>query len=136
ISIARGIGRLNDPDRFPAFAFKILHRRCVDAIRKMSKERDQSASASHGDHQSTDSQPEGSVDDRPQMHHRMAISEAFAALPNDQRLTAILFFAEGMTLKEISEATDVPIGTVKSRVFHARQKLKTLLEGEKDDHII
>ena len=38
ISIARGIGRLIDPDRFPAFSFQILHRPCVHPISKRSKE--------------------------------------------------------------------------------------------------
>lgn len=60
----------------------------------------------------------------------MAIRQAFATLPAGQRLAAHLFYVEGLTLGEIAIATEVPLGTAKSRLFHARLRLKAALEGE------
>jgi len=59
----------------------------------------------------------------------MGLNAAFASLPDDQRIAATLFFGEGLTLTDISDATCAPLGTVKSRLFHARQKLKAALSG-------
>ena len=56
-----------------------------------------------------------------------AISQAFAALPADQRFAAHLHFVEGLTLKEIADIQSIPEGTAKSRLFHARRKLKAAL---------
>lgn len=58
---------------------------------------------------------------------RVAIAQAFARLPADQRFAAHLFFVEGLTLAEIAVAADIPIGTAKSRIFHARRQLKAAL---------
>ena len=66
----------------------------------------------------------------PRGEDRAAIDQAFASLPEDQRIAATLYFVERLKLDEISVATGVPLGTVKSRIFTARKTLKTLLEGE------
>lgn len=119
ISILRDLVRLRDPARFAPWAFGILRRRCADTLRCRIKGRSRS-----GDEDGEPAQAAAAPDER------LAITQAFAALPPDQRLTAQLFFAEGLSLGEISEATAVPVGTVKSRLFHARCKLKAALTGD------
>ena len=56
-----------------------------------------------------------------------AITQAFARLSPDQRLAAHLHFVEGLTLHEIAEVQQIPEGTAKTRIFHARRKLKAAL---------
>ena len=53
-----------------------------------------------------------------------------AALPAEHRFAAHLFFIEGLTLAEIADAQGVPLGTAKSRLFHARRQLKAALSGD------
>lgn len=48
-------------------------------------------------------------------------------LPDEQRECMHLVFFEGYSLGEVAEAVDCPEGTVKTRLFHARQRLKTCL---------
>ncbi|MEC7534157.1 MAG: sigma factor-like helix-turn-helix DNA-binding protein, partial [Pseudomonadota bacterium] len=60
----------------------------------------------------------------------VAIRHAFAALPTDQRFAAQLFFVEGLTLAEIAQVQSIPLGTAKTRLFHARRKLKAALSGD------
>jgi RNA polymerase sigma-70 factor (ECF subfamily) len=62
-----------------------------------------------------------------------AINEALAQLPEDLRTAVTLREYEGMSYEEIAAVMDCPVGTVRSRIFRARdaidQKLKPLLEG-------
>ena len=58
---------------------------------------------------------------------RQIVERALAALPEDLRLAVTLRDMQGMEYKEIAAALDAPIGTVESRIFRARQKLRTLL---------
>jgi RNA polymerase sigma-70 factor, ECF subfamily len=52
---------------------------------------------------------------------------AMQQLPTDQRLTLELAYGHGYSCQEIAEIMDCPVNTVKSRMFHARGKLRTLL---------
>ena len=47
IGIARGVTRLQDPARFPAWAFGILQRRCADHHRRHYREREREATLVH-----------------------------------------------------------------------------------------
>lgn len=61
------------------------------------------------------------------------IYEAIDALPDDLRTAITLRELEGLSYEEIAQAMDCPIGTVRSRIFRAREaieaKLKPLLES-------
>ena len=55
------------------------------------------------------------------------VRQGLNALPAAQRITAVLVFYLGLTYEEVSEVTGSPVGTVKTRMFHARQKLRDIL---------
>ena len=61
------------------------------------------------------------------------VFDAIEALPDDLRTAITLREIEGMSYEEIAEAMDCPIGTVRSRIFRAREaidkKLSPLLES-------
>ena len=48
-------------------------------------------------------------------------------LPDEQRLTLELAYHMGHSLEEIAAITECPVGTVKARMFHAREKLRQYL---------
>jgi RNA polymerase sigma-70 factor (ECF subfamily) len=52
------------------------------------------------------------------------VMHGLSRLPDEQRLAVELAFHMGHSLMEIAEITGAPIGTVKARMFHARQKLR------------
>lgn len=71
-----------------------------------------------------DSDPEGAffaqiVDDE--------IVEAIEDLPEDYRMAVVLSDVEGLSYAEIAEVTEVPVGTVKSRLFRGRRQLQRRL---------
>lgn len=53
-----------------------------------------------------------------------AIITAIEALPDDLRTAITLREVEGMSYEEISEAMECPIGTVRSRIFRAREAIE------------
>ncbi len=63
---------------------------------------------------------------------RSVVEEAMEQLPEDLRTAIVLRELEGLSYEEIAEAMDCPVGTVRSRIFRAREaidkKLRPLLE--------
>lgn len=57
------------------------------------------------------------------------LQKAIAELPERYRICLELYFTFGMTYQDISNVTDIPVGTVKSHVFRAKSRLKDLLTG-------
>jgi RNA polymerase sigma-70 factor, ECF subfamily len=60
---------------------------------------------------------------------RDAIDRALATLPEELRVAVTLRDVQGLDYREIAEILDVPIGTVESRIFRGRQRLKPLLDS-------
>ena len=56
------------------------------------------------------------------------VEEALGKVPDDFRLAVILSDIEGMSYQEIAEATNVPIGTVRSRLARGRTMLRKSLD--------
>lgn len=65
-----------------------------------------------------------------------AVNEAMAALPEDLRTAITLREIEGLSYEEIATMMNCPIGTVRSRIFRARDaiagRLKPLVDARKD----
>lgn len=57
------------------------------------------------------------------------VIEAIQGLPDDFRLPVVLSDIEGLAYQEIADLLDIPVGTVKSRLFRARKRLQEELYG-------
>jgi RNA polymerase sigma-70 factor (ECF subfamily) len=58
---------------------------------------------------------------------RDAIDKALASLPDELRVAVTLRDIQGLDYREIASILDLPIGTVESRIFRGRQRLKPML---------
>jgi RNA polymerase sigma-70 factor (ECF subfamily) len=56
-----------------------------------------------------------------------AMAAALAGLPREQRRVVELTYYQGLSYPEIALLVGVPVGTVKTRMFHARRRLRELL---------
>ena len=123
--IVRGLARLDDATLFPAWAYRIVSRRAADAIRKRGRARRigtaYAAQAPQAD--DTAGRMEAAADAGP-------LAKAIAGLPPDQRATVALFYIEDFSVAETAAATGVPVGTVKTRLMHARARLRAAPKGE------
>ena len=54
--------------------------------------------------------------------------EALTRLKSGYRQVVALYYLESYSYKQISEILDIPIGTVMSRLFHARRQMKEMIE--------
>ena len=117
--ICKGWGSLRDPSRFPAWAYRILHNKCADRIGFEQKKRTHFEGTIEAD---------ASVS--PTVEDKVSVDQAFAQLSPDHRTAATLCFVAGLTLKEIAAVTDAPVGTAKSRIFHARKQLQATLNPD------
>src|SRR5499425_19137 len=52
-------------------------------------------------------------------------------LPDEFRMPLVMLAVDGMTIPEIAAILEIPEGTVKSRIFYARKRLKETLAGRK-----
>jgi RNA polymerase sigma-70 factor (ECF subfamily) len=55
------------------------------------------------------------------------VQQAVTALPLQQRVVVVLYYLNDLSLQEISEIIEVPVGTVKSRLHYGRNALKKSL---------
>jgi RNA polymerase sigma-70 factor (ECF subfamily) len=62
------------------------------------------------------------------------LQKALSALPVAQRSVVVLYYLNGLSIEEIANSLDVPLGTIKSRLHYGRQALKKHMlagQGEK-----
>jgi RNA polymerase sigma-70 factor (ECF subfamily) len=58
---------------------------------------------------------------------RQKVRQAIGALSIDQRVVVVLYYLNGMNLQDIADILDLPVGTVKSRLYYARENLRNAL---------
>jgi RNA polymerase sigma-70 factor (ECF subfamily) len=98
-----------------SWIFGIAHR---TALKSIGRQKNHSAARSF------DEIPEHTVDPVRETEVQDWVTHGLNRLPDEQRLAVELAFHMGHSVTEIAEITGAPIGTVKARMFHARQKLR------------
>ena len=118
---------LQKPSSFKSWALRIVYSKSLDALRDINRKR-----LNDSDYKMT----KISVveDDKEHTELKEALLKAIQALPEQQQVVLRLFYTENYSLKDISKLLDISVGTIKSRLFHAREKLKTLLKEKKNIH--
>jgi RNA polymerase sigma-70 factor, ECF subfamily len=61
---------------------------------------------------------------------RDRLEKAIARLPPQYRFVIAAHYLEGVQYEDLAEALQVPLGTVKTQLYRAKQQLRRLLEGE------
>jgi RNA polymerase sigma-70 factor (ECF subfamily) len=74
-----------------------------------------------------DDYPEQTIDPTSAAEIHDWLKHGLSRLPVEQRLTLELAYNMGHSLEEIAVITECPVGTVKARMFHAREKLRESL---------
>jgi RNA polymerase sigma-70 factor, ECF subfamily len=60
----------------------------------------------------------------------MTVRDLIERLNEDEKSVIVLRFYEGLTIKEVSEALDIPLGTAKTVLYRALNKLRKNLKGD------
>ena len=124
VRAVRHIGTLRDDARFGGWLFGIAHQLCVQHWRRAGREQPL------GD--LLDDTPDESAPDPRDLVLRAEQGEALLALldelPPPQRAVLVLHVLEEFSLDEIAAITGAPLGTVKSRLHHAKRVLRQRLQ--------
>ena len=127
LRVLRGIGGLRDPARLRAWLFGIAHRTWIDTLRKKY-----AVTVADIDEADPHGVPDpGMPEEREQ--ELAALEHELARLPAIEREALTLFYLRELSLQEIAQALDIPVGTVKSRLHRARRMLRRELTGKGDD---
>ena len=124
IAIMRAIPNLEDASRFRPWAHRIVANKSTDWVRRRQRERNALHTAAD--------ELQSETTHRRQDEQAEAISKLQASintLPQQHRHLLTMFYVEKMSLAEIAEVLDIPIGTVKSRLHSIRKELKMTFEG-------
>lgn len=123
LAIGKGLPRLHDAGSFPAWAYRIVTNKCRDWLRReRRRKRRQELYA--------DAMPEAQFSDTPDCGERVEdLREAMRHLPGPDRALLALKYEEGFNTAAIADVLGIPEGTVRSRLNHARNRLKALMEG-------
>lgn len=127
--VARNAHKYNHASKVSTWIFAIAYRKALKALRDVNDPVDF----------------EGSLDDLlgPDQHEpkdemlqlqlRRVLGEAVEALSANHRAVIELTYFQGAGYREIADIMGCPIETVKTRMFHARRRLKALLPGTMED---
>jgi RNA polymerase sigma-70 factor (ECF subfamily) len=120
------LSKLKEPARFKSWLFRIANNNTLDYLRKKrlpQQEVDDSVKESYVDERNPEA---GTIAAERSAH----IQAALGKLKPEQRNILIMCDLQGLSYSEISEALGVPFGTVQSRIFYARKKLKDYLDEQ------
>ena len=118
LAIIRGIKKLRDPARFRHWALRIVHHKCVDLLRQQKP---------------IGSTPAGSITGRHELdcfEDQEEIITILGSLNDAHRTVLALHYLQDMGVAEMSILLNIPDGTVKSRLHHAREAFRKILETE------
>lgn len=116
-TIINKINTLRDPHSFGSWAIRIVCNKSFDALSKNNNE-----FRKHIELQYEQSTFEDMHDER--THLKKQLLKAILNLSEQHQIVIRLFYMEAYSLKEISKTLNISVGTTKSRLFHAREKLK------------
>jgi len=119
----RRAGTFNYSSRVSTWIFAIAHRHALKALRPPPAQGSQVEEASAAG----DNQPERSLIDKQQ---RDLVRTALATLSPEQRMVVELTYYHGCAYREIAQIVGCPVDTVKTRMFHARRKLRLALQAQ------
>ena len=127
LRVLRGIGRLRDPAKLRAWLFGIAHRTWMDTLRRKYAVVVADVAEADG-HELPDPMEAEELE-----QELTAVEQELSRLPAIEREALTLFYLRELSLQEIAQALDIPVGTVKSRLHRARRMLRRELTGKGDN---
>ena len=124
----RRADRYNGSSKVSTLIFAIAYRTALKALQRLDEPIDDEAEA----RASTEPGPEQRLGEQ---QLREQLLRALEALSAPQRAVVELCYFHGAGYREIAEIVDCPIDTVKTRMFHARRRLKAQLAGRLEDYL-
>lgn len=127
ITVYRNLGNFRFESQFTTWLYRITVNKCKDFLRK-KKIRNVIQPLK-------DTDDVGYLPDHGNQDIPGIVQKAISRLPDKLRIPLLLKDIEGLSYQEIAETVNCEIGTVKSRIFRAREGLKNILEPYREELI-
>jgi len=128
LAVWKGAGSFAGRSRPSTWILGIAHRQALKSLSRVRRaERDPETMPEDG--------PEGPESLAARRELASTLGRALAQLPPEQRAVVELTYYEGCSYSEISAIVGCPVNTVKTRMFHARRKLRVLLAAAGIDEV-
>lgn len=130
----RSLPRFRGASSFHTWLYRIASNLAIDVVRKRKRSEptyslDEPLESDDGEYEREIPDDTGGPEARTSTREtRVAVRRAIMELPEKLRDVMILYELQGETYEDIAEILDVPLGTVKSRLFNARNRLKDSLQ--------
>ncbi|MEO0421794.1 MAG: sigma-70 family RNA polymerase sigma factor [Pseudomonadota bacterium] len=128
----RDAGTFEGRSRVSTWLMGIAYRRALKHLRKETS-RLRLVASGGGERDEPDQYLESAEDDAPlpadALEQQEVADVALKSLPADQRLMVELALVMGHSYPEIAEMADCPVNTVKTRMFHARKRMRDALKA-------
>lgn len=130
----KSLPRFRGASSFHTWLYRIASNLAIDVVRKRKRQDptfslDEPLESEDGEYERELPDETGGPEDRTSTREtRVAVRRAIMDLPEKLRDVMILYELQGETYEDIAGILDVPLGTVKSRLFNARNRLKESLE--------
>jgi len=124
LAVWRQAGSFDGRSRVSSWIFGIAYRRTMRSLERQGRRPEVAELSAAGE----------TADGRPDPERRLEASRArrelesaLGELPEEQRAVVELTFVAGLSYSEIAATLDCPVNTVKTRMFHARRRLRARL---------
>jgi RNA polymerase sigma-70 factor, ECF subfamily len=118
---------LKTPEFFKSWIHRIAMNRAIDTRRTAKKTAEHVFLVDDFFNAAAAEDPEPKDDPRHVAQMQQAVNEAIADLPEQQRVVLSLTMEKNMSQEDIAAVMECPVGTIKSRLHHARKTLKEKL---------
>ena len=123
----RAIRRFRGDSSFKTWLYAVATNVIRTHLTRLGKRRWLWSQPPGGDEIDVEQMPAEHIDVERDLVMRDAVDRALATLPAEFRIAVTLRDVHGLEYQEIADMLNVPIGTVESRIFRARQRLRPLL---------
>jgi RNA polymerase sigma-70 factor (ECF subfamily) len=121
---------LFDPERGAAFStwlMTIARNLAINEKAKLGLRKEQSGGFRDENYERTEKSPQEILEQR---SLKSRVQEAISRLPEKFHTAVVLSYFDELSLEEIAQIENCPVGTIKSRVFRGKQILREILERE------
>jgi RNA polymerase sigma-70 factor, ECF subfamily len=116
--------RLQNPGSFKSWLFRIANNNTLDWLRRKKFQLVDVDEQIHESYVDVRNPESGAIEEERLQHVRQALNK----LKPDQKAILVMCDLQGLSYADIAEVLNVPFGTVQSRIFYARKKLKEHLD--------
>ncbi len=126
IKIYGSLSRYRPEFKFSTWIYKIAHNAAIDHLRRSSGRERSLVSGNESDQYDLPIESEGLTPEQQteQEERRVEIESVVRSLPTAYRELIVLRHSQDLTYEEIVEVTGLPLGTVKNRLFRARDLMR------------